>query len=199
MDKLSDSFTPFVRRWLALPRERHPLLPCRSDLSPTTFGEFLPQLCVTESIAPMKLPIVYAGTAFERAAGYPLTGINYYALLPEGFRKSVAQFHAFILKTPCAAFVRDVITTDRGSRYLHETLHLPMADDEGNVRYVIAYGMGRRPLEDRSERPVEDQRDSHIKDLRYLNLGAGAPAGYIKNFVYYKPEHEEAPLELSSL
>ncbi|MFC4347822.1 PAS domain-containing protein [Kordiimonas lipolytica] len=186
MNILPESFLPFTERWLQLPREAHPLLPRRSDLSPMRFGKFLPQICVTEMIGKMNLPIRYAGSAFERAAGYPLNGVNYYDLLPDQFRKSVAAFHDYIVDTPCGAFVRDIISTNSGSRYLHETLHLPLADDAGKVRYVMAYGLGRKAIDDRGMRPLEDQSDDHIKDLRYLDLGAGAPAAYIENFIFHR-------------
>jgi len=186
MNILPETFLPFTQRWLELPREAHALLPRRSDLSPKRFGRFLTQICVTEMIAPMNLPIRYAGSTFERAAGYPLTGVNYYDLLPEHFKKSVATFHAYIMDTPCGAFVRDIVSTDSGSRYLHETLHLPLVDDAGMVRYVMAYGLGRKAFDDKGMRPLDDQTDAHIKDLRYLDLGAGAPATTIENFIFYR-------------
>ncbi|SDE48406.1 PAS domain-containing protein [Kordiimonas lacus] len=197
MKVLPETFRPFTERWNDLTRGAHTILPCRSDLSPLRFGEFLPHICVTERIGPMDLPIRYAGSAFERAAGYPLTGRNYYDLLPEAFKKSVAVFHDYIVNTPCGAFVRDIISTDTGSRYLHETIHLPLADDAGQVRYVMAYGLGRKDIEDRGIRPLEDQSDSHIKDLFYLDLGAGAPTDYIENFIFHKNGSGKIPVKLT--
>ncbi|NVJ71196.1 MAG: hypothetical protein HWE08_12620 [Alphaproteobacteria bacterium] len=198
MDTIPEAFQPFIQKWSSLPPRKHPFLPCRSDLTSRLFAEFLPLLCITQVVAPMILPIIYAGEAFERSAGYKLNGVNYYDLLPKKFRKSVAIFHSNILETPCGAFVRDVITTDAGSRYLHETIHLPMVDDEGQVRYVIAYGLGRKPFGDRGIRPKEDQSDTHIKDMHYIDLGAGAPRTYFKNFILNKSE-TAAPALLSIL
>ncbi len=197
MEYLPQSFTPFLEKWNGLDRHAHPILPCRADLSPLRFGEFLPNICVTERLGPMNLPIRYAGSAFERAAGYPLNGKNYYNLLPKAFRKSVAVFHDYIVSTPCGAFVRDIISTDSGSRYLHETIHLPLVDNAGDVRYVMAYGLGRKAIDDKGTRPIEDQSDSHIKDLFYLDLGAGAPTTCIENFIFHKKGPKKAPVKLT--
>lgn len=197
MNKLPETFHPFIREWCALPRKAHTMMPCRDDLSPVRFGAFLPYLCVTEMIEPMQLPIRYAGSVFERAAGYPLTGRNYYDLLPEGFKRSVAVFHDHIIRTPCGAFVRDIISTDSGSRYLHETIHLPLSDAKGQVRYVMAYGLGRKALDDKGKRPLDDQSDSHIKDLQYLDLGAGAPTACIENFIFHKAGANRTPVKLA--
>ena len=197
MGSLPQSFTPFLGKWGSLERTVHSLLPCRADLSPLRFGEFLPNICVTERLGPMDLPIRYAGSAFERAAGYPLNGVNYYDLLPEHFKKSAAVFHDYIVSTPCGAFVRDIISTDSGSRYLHETIHLPLVDNSGRVRYVMAYGLGRKAVDDKGMRPIEDQSDSHIKDLWYLDLGAGAPSVCIENFIFHKKGRQSGPVKLT--
>ena len=181
---IPDEFEPFMKAWKNLPRKKHSQLPQKKDISPLLFGEFLHLVCIAEFIAPRNMQIRFAGSEFERLAGFG-TGIeNYYDTLPERFVESTEVFHHLIRTTPCGAFVGDVITATSGARYMHETIHLPLVGDEGETRYLMIYGVGRKPYGDQSPRSSGNHNESNIKELHYMDLGQGAPAAYVQNFKF---------------
>ncbi|MCJ9427509.1 PAS domain-containing protein [Kordiimonas marina] len=179
-------FDAFYNAWRRLPRRAHDLLPSRSDVGPDTFPGLLPFMALTEMLGPCYLHIFYAGSGFERNAGLPIADQNYYDLLPLEFHKPMAKFHEILLETPCGAEVSDIIVTSQGSRYLHETMQLPLVDDDGDVRFLMAYGLGRKPFEDASSRTRESHSPGNIKELHYLDIGAGAPSARIEDFIFHR-------------
>lgn len=188
-ENLSDlpaDFDTFMEAWNGLPRTSHALLPQKKDITPVLFGQFLPLVCVAEMVASENLQLRFVGSEFERLAGLQLSLKNYYDFLPAKFIKATKLFHDRILGTPCAAFVRDLISSKSGNRYLHETLHLPLADENGAVRYLMIYGVGRKPAGDLSFRKEGDHNESNIKELFYIDLGAGAPADHVKEFIFHR-------------
>ncbi|SDE48376.1 MULTISPECIES: PAS domain-containing protein [Kordiimonas] len=178
-------FSPFLTAWENLPRKHHPLLPHKKDISPVRFGEFLHLVCISEFIGQRQMEIRFAGTEFERLAGFGTELKNYYDMLPEKFVKPTETFHRLIRTTPCGAFVGDVITATSGARYLHETLHLPLVDDAGDARYLMVYGVGRKPYGDQTPRSAGNHNESNIKELHYLDLGEGAPTAHVSDFRFH--------------
>lgn len=179
-------FDAYYSAWARLPRRTHALLPCRHDVTPATFGSLLHFMALTEMIAPYNLQIFYAGSGFERNAGLPITECNYYDLLPKAFHEPMAKFHEILLGTPCGAVISDVIVTSQDSRYIHETMQLPLADEDGDVCYLMAFGLGRKPFEDPSGRTEASHQPGNIKELHYLDLGAGAPTARIEDFIFHR-------------
>lgn len=182
MFTIPKEFEPFMEVWRGLPRRTHPLLPSRTDIVPEAFGELLSCMALTNMLGPRNLNIFFIGSHFEWNASLEASGQNYYDLLPEEFHEPMATFHKTLMETPCGAFISDVITTAHGSEYTHDTLQMPYADEEGIVHYLMAYGYGRKPYADYAQRTVKSHRPSSIKDLHYIDLGAGVPAFYIENF-----------------
>ncbi len=130
--------------------------------------------------------ITFAGSEFEQLAGFTKQVDNYYDLLPPDFADATIVFHRTIRETPCGAFVGDIITSASGARYLHETVHLPLCDTDKTIRFLLVYGVGKKPVGDDSPREWDELQTSHIKELHYLDLGAGAPKVGVKNFQFYK-------------
>lgn len=186
MALLPPEFSPFMSAWDNLPRQVNPVVPHKKDISPALFGEFLHLVCVTEMVARRHLKILFVGSEFERLAGFGADLENYYDMLPAKFMAQTEIFHDIVLGTPCGAFIGDVITTTSGVCYLHETVHLPLADADGEVRYLMVYGVGRKPTSDYSPRSTGNHNESNIKELRYLDLGAGAPADRIRDFRFHR-------------
>ncbi len=120
----------------------------------------------------------------ERLSGMADTGANYYDLIAGDLKPLMHQYHQTIFGTPCGAYVGDVITTRSGATYLFETMQFPLCDENGNVRYLLAYGYGRNPTDELGDRDVSDRTGGHIRELHYMDLGAGAPASCIINFEF---------------
>ena len=180
--ELNPEFDEFFSLWKSLPRRKHNLLPCKADIKPAQFGKFLQFIAIAERKSPDDFRILFAGSVFEHNAGFPVTGRNYYEMLPPSFIKPMKAFHRNLLGTPCGAYIADVIHTTTGSSYIHHTLQLPMVDEKGFVRYLVGCGLARKPYDDTGSRTDASHRPANIKDMFYLNLGSGAPKQKIVNF-----------------
>jgi len=186
MTEFGPEFESFLRCWDNLPRTAHAFLPQRRDINPTTFGELLQHTGLAKWLGPQNMEILFYGSGIERASGFKITGMNYYDLLPQEFIKPLSQFHQAVLGVPCGAHIADVITTESGNSYLYQSLQYPVTDKDGNVVYLLVYGLGRKPYGDESERKLETHIAANIKELEFIDLGGGAPKSRIENFVYHR-------------
>lgn len=179
-------FAAFLKVWQTLPRRTHPLVPARADYTPKALGTLLPNTGIGRFTGRDHLDILYYGSEIERLSGIAITGKNYYAVLRPDYREQMIKFHALLRDTPCGAYMVDTITTASGTHYLYESLQLPLADEAGEISYLIGFGIGRKPAGDYSERPLGDHRRSNVKEMHYLDLGAGAPTARIENYTFYR-------------
>lgn len=179
-------FEPFLALWRSLPRDHHPLVPRRKDINPVLFGSFLNLIGIAEMKGPFNLQVTYAGSGYEHGASFQVNGKNYYDLLPEPFARPMAIFHDNLLGTPCGAYISDVVTTTSGTRYLHESLQLPLCNNDGDLKYIMAFGVGRKPWEEAGKRTKGDHNATNIKEMHYFDIGAGAPAARIENFRFHR-------------
>lgn len=178
----TENFEEFLTTWEALPRTNHKFLPSKNDCNPVTLGPLLPQTALFQYEGKFRLTIQFIGTEMERLSGMAETGANYYDLITDELKPLMHQYHKAIFGVPCGAYVGDVITTRSGSTYLFETMQFPITDENGEVRYLLAYGYGRNPADEPDNRDVSDRTGKHIRDLHYMDLGAGAPSNCIINF-----------------
>mgnify|MGYP003647924906 CR=1 FL=1 len=186
MIDLDPEFDNFLACWHQLPRRAHSILPCKSDITPFSFGEVLKHVGFAEMLAPYNLKIFFAGSGFERNAGFEVTGKNYYDILPKAFQEPMAAFHKYLLGTPCGAYIADVISTTSGNQYIHHNVQMPVCDDTGQVKYLLAYGLDRKPYDDKGTRTDSSHAPSNIKDMFYIDLGAGAPSAYVTDFKFHR-------------
>jgi hypothetical protein len=184
MTTLHPEFEEFFALWKTLPRRRHALLPCKQDITPSQFGKFLQYMAIAERKSPNDCRILFAGSMFELNAGFPVTGRNYYAMLPPAFIKPMKAFHRNLLGTPCGAYIADVISTTSGHSYIHHTLQLPAVDEKGFVRYLLACGLAKQPFHGAGSRTESSDDPAYITDLIYINLGSGVPGAQVADFVY---------------
>ncbi|MCJ9427508.1 PAS domain-containing protein [Kordiimonas marina] len=185
-NKISPEFTPFLACWQALPRSRHPFLPARSDCTPARLGPFLPNIGIGLHQGPGKMEVLYYGSVLEQVSGLKVTGMNYYDLLPEVFRSPLMKFHHLLFSTPCGAYIADFVKTEAGNQYLYESLQFPLTDDKGTPTYLLLYGLGRKPFTDKTDRNIEGIGRRAIKEMHYLDIGAGAPSARIEDFIFYR-------------
>lgn len=186
MIKLASEFSDFQSCWADLPRSAHPLVPAKRDVTPARFGEMLHYIGIAEARGHQNMQVLFYGAGIERVSGIRVTGRNYYDLLPPAFVKPLTVFHDYILRTPCGAYVSDVIVAPSGTRYEYRSLQYPLCDDAGNVKYLLVYGRARIPYDDGSERDKASFQPDRIKDMYYIDLGAGAPKARIENFVFHR-------------
>lgn len=180
--KKTENFDDFLTVWEKLPRTEHAFLPSKQSCNPALLGALLPQCAIFGYGGKYKLNIIFVGTEMEHLSGLTTAGINYYDMIADEFKPLMHHYHQTIFGTPCGAYIGDVITTRTGTTYLFETMQFPVVDETGTVNHLLAYGFGRRPTGDLGTREVSDRRGQHIRDLHYMDLGAGAPSECIINF-----------------
>ncbi len=180
--KKTENFEQFLDTWNGLPRRTHAFLPAIRDCTPITLGELLPQSALFKYEGKYKLKLQFVGTEMERLSGLKITGANYYDLITDGLKPLMHIYHETIFGMPCGAYVGDMITTPSGQTYLFETMQFPLSDEDGTPTHLLAYGYGRKPTGDFEARDVSDRSGQHIRDLHYMDLGAGAPSNCIINF-----------------
>jgi len=132
------------------------------------------------------MEVLYYGSMLEQISGLKVTGMNYYDLQPEAFRSPLMKFHDLIFSTPCGAYIADFVKTEAGNQYLYESVQFPLTNDEGDPCYLLLYGVGRKPFADRTDRSLEGIGRRAIKEMHYLDIGAGAPTARIEDFIYHR-------------
>ena len=178
----TENFDDFLNTWKDLPRSHHPFLPSIKDCNPSSLGALLPQCAIFHYTAKHQLMLQFVGTEMERLSDLSATGTNYYDMIADDFKPLMNHYHRTVFGVPCGAYIGDVITTTSGATYLFETMQFPVADNEGTPCYLLAYGYGRRPTGDLGGREAEDRSGQHLRDLHYMDMGAGAPSSCIINF-----------------
>ncbi len=184
--ELSEEFDTFLAYWDALPRERHPFLPSKQHITPARFGGVIQNIGIAERIGDLDMRVLFYGSGIERVSGIKVTGQNYYDLLPQEFVKPLSIFHAYVFEIPCGAYVGDIVTTSSGAQYLYETIQYPMVNEDGEVKYLLVYGLGRKPYGEESDRVSATIGRANIKEMHYIDMGAGAPSAHIENFKFYR-------------
>lgn len=177
-----ENFEDFLDIWSKLPRSSHAFLPCKDECNPSNFGALLSQTALLRYDAEYQMTILFAGTEMEQLSGMANASDNYYSLVSEDLKPLLNFHHKIIFNTPCGAYVGDVITTPSGNSYLFETMQFPVCESSGEVKYLLVYGAGRGPAGDLGGRNVSDRTGQHIRDLRYMDLGAGSPGRCIVDF-----------------
>lgn len=177
------NFQSFLDCWHKLPRSSHDILPSRKDCSPVNMGTLMSNIAIFRYDGEYQLNLIFSGSEMERLSGAKRRVRNYYDLLTDAESRAVLhEYHTILMNTPCGAYSSDVVTTKSGSTYVFETMQFPLSDSEGNTRYLLAYGHGRRPVDVSGSRKINDYTINNIKDMHYMDLGAGAPKTCIINY-----------------
>lgn len=183
-EEKAPTFGAFIDCWQALPRDRHPLVPCISACTPATLGPLMAYVALAVYNGKYDMRTTFVGSEIERLAGTVTDGMNYYDSMSDDLKAATHMFHKYLLETPCGAYVGDVVTAKSGLIYRFETMQFPLCDQQGQVRHIIAFGQGRSPIRDRLTRTEQDHRVSNLQDMHYLDIGAGAPAARIIDFEF---------------
>ncbi|WP_262696118.1 hypothetical protein [Kordiimonas aquimaris] len=136
---------------------------------------------------PCQLDVLFSGSEIERLSGLNKNVRNYYDMVAdEKTRKALNAYHTIIINQPCGAYVADMVSTPSNISYVFETMQFPLSDDTGKVCFLLVYGYGRRPAHTDVERDEADRKLGHIRDMHFVDLGAGAPSDCIVDYQYKK-------------
>jgi hypothetical protein len=120
-------------------------VPRKDCIDPTEIPKLLPDLVIYERIAPDHFRVRVIGTRVTARLGVDPTGGNIFELFAERFKAGVMTAMNRVLDEPCAQVltVRDHFPS--GRRLLVEVVRLPLADETGDVRYILSSTAEIRP------------------------------------------------------
>lgn len=159
------------RYWRGLPREG--CVPYRRDFDPMAIPRLLPWVSITERPGPGQWRMRLIGTGIRQRAGREQTGGNFLDLVEPERRDLEDRRLALVLTHPCGSTTVRRARRASGLVRLDRTLALPLRDNQGEVRLLVAT---TEYLESADATPDGQQSGIHVLERRYLDLGAGVPA-----------------------
>lgn len=168
-------FDELLGYWRSLPCEAGCEIPRKSAFNPADIGELLPFITLHERLSRYDMRGRLTGTAIDEMFGTNYTGANLFDLYSQRDHEFFAGLHDNMLNTPCGSRSQRRILMPNGERYTIESLHLPLADDEGKPVFLVTL-MGPKPDYASSElEPGKERMATLEKAIEYLDIGCGAP------------------------
>ncbi|UTW54450.1 hypothetical protein [Kordiimonas sp. SCSIO 12610] len=186
MIELEEKHEDFFRLWRSLPRDNHPLLPCKKHFTPLTFGNMLSNVAIGEMRGPKNFTFIFSGTNFEAISGFKATGVNYYDILAEKDHAGTVLVHNALFGYPCGIYMENQFISEAGNPYTITSLQLPLCDEKTKKpRFAASYSGGRKSISDASGLRNREITQSSVKNFRYMDIGAGAPKHFISDYKYF--------------
>jgi len=173
-------FRDLIRCWQALPRSEGSA-PLKSSFSPGSVLRLMPNLFLLERSGKHRICIRLIGSELEAVLGRKFlpVGSVFNTLLSEEWEYYEKLFDTCAQKL-CAGRVSRTIRTKGGLMMDMDSLCVPLADEEGNPRFILGVVIMHSNRE-RSLKALNDEipRDQ-ILGQRYVDLGDGTPKHKLK-------------------
>ncbi|UTW60092.1 PAS domain-containing protein [Kordiimonas sp. SCSIO 12603] len=164
-----------IDTWLSLPREAGALCPKKSAFSPTSLGKHLNQVVLFEHLGPREIMIRVIGTGIQGYLHEKMTGKNLFDLLPPEHVMAYSHYYKNLRELPCAGSTERPLRGKNGTVFLACTVHLPLTDEEGNVRYYLGMTQASPiPKHFTDYRSVGITAANNLS-ISYSDIGAGIP------------------------
>lgn len=162
--------------WKSLPRREGSLLPSRHDLMPTDLRDVIPRLSLLKRQHRYQVNVSMMRTTYNTSWRSPFVGINSFDLTTPSMRENSAKLYEAILDQPSGALMTENILAKNGKQRCVHSLYLPLADSEGQSRYIVGCSAYQHKpcYENINERllPAHD----NVLDVEFLDIGAGQPS-----------------------
>jgi hypothetical protein len=168
-----------IKFWEQLPRPKGQVCPKRSDFSTAQVNGTLPEIFVSEWVAPDELEIVQTGTVLDRLIGEDLTGAKIFEMTPAPLREAERAYYAALRDTPCAGMMTRSAPNRQGDHFYYRTLQLPLLGPYGEIRYFV--GTGAVMNHDQLSLEIGNLRlgDLELVERHFFDIGAGLPPASI--------------------
>ena len=133
----------FLDHWRGLREARQ--IPRKSALNPIEIKDDLPHLSIHERKDRETFIYRLHGTGIAAHSPVDRTGENVIANTPEIWREAVAMLLNAILDQPCVIREEHTFLDPVLGVRAREGLHLPLADDDDDPRFVLSYYPTNRP------------------------------------------------------
>lgn len=113
------------------------IIPQRSAIRAFDLGEYAANCFIAERMGPFEFVFRMSGTGFDTLFGTSLTGKPITAIAHEEGHQALKAFCEAVVATPCGAFARDLMVTNKGEHILSEGFTMPLTDNQGEIKFVI--------------------------------------------------------------
>lgn len=168
-------FDDLLGYWRSLPCEAGCEIPRKSAFKPADIKKLLPFITIHERMGRYDMRGRLTGTAIDEMFRTNYTGVNLFDIYSQRDHEFFAGLHDNMLGRPCGSRSQRRILMPNGERYTIESIHLPLADDNGKPVYLLTL-MGPKPEYSSSESvPGRERMATLEKAIEYLDLGFGVP------------------------
>lgn len=168
-------FGELIEHWKALPRSGGPI-PLKTTFSPMRLYKMLPHLYFSERMEKYNVRIRLMGDELEAATRHMVPNRNVFDAIPKSEWDRVENYYDLFCSHPCAGHMIRSLDFDNGLVYDVETLGLPLADADGNPRFVVGLA---ELTQNRAKSLKARNNGGHVNVvdvLDYWDLGLGIPA-----------------------
>lgn len=179
---LNNDQETFFDYWKSLPRDAHALVPCRSSLTLQGLGRLASKIAITEYESRNSLVFRLAGTEVEEQRGEQQKGINVFDKCEAGSILFFQKLWQDFFTCPAGLSHQYQYHSTRASHVVYSGLHLPLTDNNGDVRFKIALFIQKNSKlsPDASTPGWYDTR--MMRNMHWHDIGAGVPDfDYTKN------------------
>lgn len=164
-------------------------VPLRSAVKPQDFAPQLPFYFLLERKSYFDVPFRLLGTGLDALLPTVKTGMNFLDVYHEMLRPFYADYVRDLCEHPCGAYLLRTITLSDGSEMNMNSVSLPLADDDGDVRFIA--GVADAPNAGQFVGLTVDKQRiaSRVVDLKYIDIGFGVPT-----ITPTYPEHSGFPI-----
>lgn len=126
-----------IKVWRTLPKVSGELCPRKNAFAPLSLGKELKKVVLLEYIKPTEVIVRVIGTEIQDLIHLNMTGRNIFEILPPEHAIAHSNYYKSLCDYPCAGSTERPMRNRSGHAHLACTLHLPLGDDNGNVRYLL--------------------------------------------------------------
>ena len=147
-------------------------IPRKSDINPMNIHSILPEIVIMERIDQDSVVYRLAGTELAERSGFDLTGLNTLDTFPPAARKTINDAYLKAAEQPCGAYLKVAINFENDLSHDMECLYLPLSDDEGVVRYLIAL-LFVENKEKYYKVSINKNIGYEVPSIKYIDIGFG--------------------------
>ncbi len=162
--------------YLSLPRHIEGGVPLRSDINPVQIKEILPHLHLSEWQPPDRLIVRLRGTALDGQFQDPKEGDNMLDVVHGDDHVGYCNALNKVFSLPCGVLLDRRIPDEFGGLAPFHMLALPLADNEGRVRFMVgASAIEGVPLWSFLQKAPFTVTDARLTEAHYIDIGFGVP------------------------
>ena len=173
MNRQPYEFTKLIQCWKSLPRDPGKA-PLKTTFSPVNVSSLMPFLFLIERVKKGDLVVRLLGSELEQTLG--CAGGDH-RVFDAMMRKDWAFYDRFVQNCSdyiCAGRLLRSVRMSDGLIKDVESLHVPLADKYGDVRFMLGV-MTARTNRDASSRKCLKATKSTILNYQYVDIGCGLP------------------------